>query len=95
MAKDRPSWRELPIAAIILEPGNIAETMTGDWRTGLRPSIDRSKCQRCHLCWVSCPDSSIVIVEDDYVQVDYYHCKGCGLCAKSCPYGAIEMVEEA
>jgi len=92
--KFRPTWQELPIAGIILEPGNIAESRTGDWRTGLMPRIDQEKCQRCYLCWAHCPDISIIIREDGGVEIDYYHCKGCGICVKVCPYKAIEMVEE-
>ncbi len=94
MVKERPSWRELPIAAVIPEPGNIAVSKTGEWRMGLKPSIDQSKCQRCYICWAYCPDASIVIGEDGSVSIDYYHCKGCGICSKVCPYKAIEMVEE-
>ncbi|MEM4700278.1 MAG: 4Fe-4S binding protein [Candidatus Nezhaarchaeales archaeon] len=93
MAKADPSWRELPIAGVILEPGNISESRTGEWRTGLRPIKDQSKCKKCYLCWAFCPDVSIAIEDDDTV-IDYYHCKGCGLCSRVCPYGAIAMVEE-
>lgn len=94
MDKFKPSWRELPIAAIITEPGNIAESKTGEWRTGLKPVIDQEKCKQCYICWAYCPDASIVLKDDGVVEIDYYHCKGCGLCSKICPYKAIEMVEE-
>jgi len=86
-------WREIPIGGILLEPGSAAEYRTGDWRL-FRPIIDCSKCIKCLLCWIYCPEPAIVRRDDDSVEVDYYHCKGCGICASECPVKAISMVEE-
>lgn len=86
-------WREIPIGGIILEPGSTVEYRTGDWRL-FRPIIDYSKCIKCLLCWIYCPEPAIVRKDDDSVEVDYYHCKGCGICASECPVKAISMVEE-
>jgi len=47
----------------------------------------------CLLCWIYCPDSSIVRKEK-CVEVNYDYCKGCGICAHECPKDAIKMVEE-
>lgn len=94
MVKLAPSVKELTIASIITEPGNAVEFKTGTWKTGLKPSMDQSKCKKCLLCWIYCPDIAIVVKEDGSVETDHYYCKGCGLCSKVCPYKAIEMVKE-
>jgi len=46
------------------------------------------------LCWIYCPDSSIIVEEAKIKGFDYNHCKGCGICSTQCPVDAIEMVEE-
>ncbi len=86
-------WKELEIGAVITEPGSSAEYRTGEWRSW-RPVFEQSKCVNCMLCWVFCPDSSIVVKEQKMVGVDYDHCKGCGICAHECPTDALEMNPE-
>ena len=73
------------------EPGSAGRT--GTWRDS-RPVIDESKCTRCLLCWLYCPEDTILRRDDDMVYVDYEYCKGCGICANVCPVGAITMVPE-
>jgi len=87
------SWRELEIGCIVPEPGNSVRYRTGDWRA-LRPVLDKSKCIKCLLCWVYCPEPAIIRHEDDSVEIDYNYCKGCGICANECPVKAITMVPE-
>jgi len=83
--KKEPGWKELPRGGIITEPGTSAKYKTGDWRTE-RPVWDPEKCVQCMICWVYCPDSSIIINEEGKVSgIDYEHCKGCGICAQECP----------
>jgi pyruvate ferredoxin oxidoreductase delta subunit len=74
-------------------PGASAEYRTGDWRIQRKPVINHQKCVMCLMCWIFCPDVSILRT-DKTVEVDYYHCKGCGVCANECPVKAIDMVEE-
>lgn len=93
MADDLKTWRELPVAMIVDQPGNTVDVETGTWRA-LRPVLDLSKCIKCLICWVYCPDLAIERLEDDYVRINYYYCKGCGICAEECPTKAIQMVEE-
>jgi pyruvate ferredoxin oxidoreductase delta subunit len=99
-----PGWKQLPIGAVILTPGNSVEYKTGEWRT-LRPEIDQDKCIRCRTCWMYCPEGAIQEVDEPYktktgrefkltYKVDYDYCKGCGICANECPVKAITMVEE-
>ena len=88
----KPGWKTLPIGAVVVEPGSSVKYKTGDWRA-FRPVVDKTKCVNCLLCWIYCPDSSI-IRREKWVDVNYEHCKGCGICAHECPTKAIEMVEE-
>ncbi|MBM1154945.1 4Fe-4S binding protein [archaeon] len=86
-------WKEIPIAGIPFKPGT--EYKTGSWRT-FKPVLDDSKCVRCLLCFVYCPEGCITWNEtENRVVIDYDFCKGCGICAAECPRQAIEMVLEA
>ena len=87
-------WKDIPIGGLILEPGNAEEYKTGSWRT-FKPVRDEEKCTHCLLCWIYCPDSSIIVEEGKIKGIDYEHCKGCGICSTQCPVNAIKMVEEA
>lgn len=84
---------EVPVTAIA-RPARGSAGRTGLWRTE-RPLIDRSRCVKCLLCWLYCPEGAIIRGEDDAVEIDYEYCKGCGICANECPVKAIEMVPEA
>ena len=83
---------KLPVTAIAA-PARGAAGRTGSWRIE-KPVIDQSRCIRCLLCWVYCPEPAVVRGEDDRVEVDYDYCKGCGICANECPVKAITMVPE-
>ncbi len=63
---------------------------TGTWRV-VKPVFDNSKCIKCRLCWLYCPENVIDIVEkeDAFIEIDYDYCKGCGVCAEVCPKKAI------
>lgn len=86
-------WKEIPIGGKILEAGNASEYKTGDWKT-FRPEIDKESCIKCLLCWLYCPDMSIKILEDGFVDVNLDYCKGCGICAEVCPKTCIKMEKE-
>lgn len=88
-----PSWRELTPGALVLEAGNATEYPTGTWRAK-RPIVDLEKCTHCMVCWLFCPDSSIVTANGRFVGFDLEHCKGCGICAVECPPKVIDMVDE-
>jgi pyruvate ferredoxin oxidoreductase delta subunit len=68
---------------------------TGSWRLQ-RPLYDSSKCIKCRLCWLYCPDSTIDINEGsaDFITINYDYCKGCGICSNVCPTKAITMAPE-
>ncbi len=86
-------WKEIPIGGLILEAGNAEKYETGSWRNQ-RPIRDEEKCTDCLICWIYCPDSSIMVEEGKIKGIDYAHCKGCGICAAQCPRKAIKMIEE-
>jgi len=90
----KAGWKELPIGSIIDEPGSAEKFFTGDWRS-YRPIWHEDKCKHCMICWVYCPDSSIIVKDGKMVGIDLDHCKGCGICAKECKFNAIEMKLES
>ncbi|PIX31990.1 ferredoxin [Candidatus Bathyarchaeota archaeon CG_4_8_14_3_um_filter_42_8] len=84
--------KEMPLTPISYPTvGSMGKT--GSWRT-FRPEVDYSKCTRCMLCWVYCPDAAISCQEDNSPKIDYDYCKGCGICANECPVKAIAMHRE-
>ena len=86
-------WKDIPIGGMIVEAGNAVAYETGDWRA-FRPILDADACIHCLLCWVYCPDSSILVKDEKMVGFALDYCKGCGICAEICPADCIEMVEE-
>jgi len=92
MSKVPKKRKELPITPLSWPTvGSMGKT--GSWRT-FRPEINYSKCTRCTLCWVYCPDAAITRGEDDSPKIDYDYCKGCGICANECPTKCITMKRE-
>lgn len=84
--------KEMPLTPISYPTvGSMGKT--GSWRT-FRPEVDYSKCTRCTLCWIYCPDAAIARQKDDSPKIDYDYCKGCGICANECPAKAIVMKRE-
>ena len=86
-------WKEIPTGGLIIDAGNATKYETGSWRSR-RPIRDEEKCTDCLICWVYCPDSSILTSKGKLTGIDYSHCKGCGICAEECPVNAITMVNE-
>ena len=86
-------WKEIPIGGVIDRAGSAEEYKTGDWRT-FKPVRDEKKCTHCLLCWIYCPDSSILVKDRKMVGFDDEHCKGCGICASVCPVKCIKMEKE-
>ena len=84
---------DLNAGALISQPTVGASGKTGTWRD-FRPVLDQSKCIKCLLCWISCPEGTVRRADDDSVSIDYDYCKGCGICANECPKKAITMVRE-
>jgi len=86
-------WHEILIGGMITDVGNSIHYKTGDWRS-YRPIWDDKKCNNCKVCWVYCPDGSIIVKDGVMIGMDLDHCKGCGICAQECPQKAIKMMEE-
>lgn len=87
------TWKDVGTGSIVTEPGSAAQYQTGGWRSQ-RPVYDNSKCNKCGLCYIFCPDSAIKQREDGLYEVDLFYCKGCGICAHECPKDVITMVQE-
>lgn len=87
------TWKDLEIGFIVTEPGNASQYKTGDWRSQ-RPIFDNSKCNKCGLCYIFCPEGCIEQQADGYFKADLFYCKGCGICAEECPKDVITMIEE-
>ena len=92
-AEGELAWKDLEIGSVITEPGNAAQYQTGDWKSQ-RPVLDESKCNKCGLCYIFCPEGCIKQKTDGYFEIDLSYCKGCGICAAECPKTAITMVAE-
>ena len=88
---DKKGAKDLAIGGLILEAGNAKEYETGSWRT-YKPVLRKEDCINCFFCWIFCPDSCVIVEDEDMKGFDYHICKGCGVCAKECPKDCIEMV---
>ncbi len=91
-----PTVGEIPLGGVIPSNGNSAMYYkTGSWRTQ-RPIFNDDACTDCLLCWLHCPDDSIVLEAGKVVGIDADFCKGCGICAKECnskPVKAMTMAQ--
>jgi len=88
------TWRDFDVGCIVTEPGSAAAYRTGDWRSQ-RPTYDFSRCLKCGMCQLFCPEGCIKMNDAGYFETNLYYCKGCGICARECPTYTITMQEEA
>jgi pyruvate ferredoxin oxidoreductase delta subunit len=91
-----PAWQELLPGCVVIEAGSASQYRTGDWKSQ-HPESDYSKCIKCGLCYIYCPEGCIVpkLGEEGFFEADMYYCKGCGICAQECHKDVITMVEES
>ena len=87
------TWKDLEVGCIVTEPGSSREYRTGDWRSQ-RPTYNFSKCIKCGLCQIYCPEGCIGQNAEGYFQSNLFWCKGCGICSRECPTKVISMVNE-
>jgi len=91
MSKEK-TWKEASPAGVCWKPSTTY--LTGDWKT-YKPVRDPTKCTRCLLCTLFCPDGAIKWQKDkNDIEFDLNYCKGCGICANECPTKAITMTIE-
>ena len=86
-------WQDINPGCMVFTPGSTRQYHTGSWRDQ-RPVYDFSRCIKCGLCYIFCPEGCISQDADGYFVADLDYCKGCGICAHECWPGAITMVEE-
>lgn len=84
----------IPEGVINIDAGNSDDYRTGGWRSE-RPVWTSDKCINCLICWIDCPDASILTKDREMSGIDLDHCKGCGICVRVCPSGALEMHRES
>ncbi len=87
------TWKDVEIGCIATEPGSTTQYKTGAWRSQ-RPTYDFTRCIKCGLCQLFCPEGCIEQNKEGHFQANLDYCKGCGICAKECWTQAIKMVEE-
>ena len=87
------TWKNLEIGSIVIEPGSASQYETGGWRSQ-RPIYDTSKCIKCGICYIFCPEGCIEQDTEGYFKANLFYCKGCGICARECWTQAITMVGE-
>ncbi len=87
------SWQDVNLGCVVFRPGSAGEYHTGTWRAQ-RPVWDNTKCIKCGLCYIVCPEGCISEGADGYYSADLDYCKGCGICPHECWPRAIKMVEE-
>ena len=86
-------WHELTLGCAIPNPGSAAANFTGSWRSS-RPVWEKTRCIKCGVCDMYCPDAAIAVDEYGYFGANLDYCKGCGICSRECPTGAIVMITE-
>lgn len=84
------TWKDIKPGFVVDTPGGAKSYRTGDWRSAW-PVYDKERCVKCGVCYVFCPDASIKIGAEGFVEFSDFYCKGCGICARECPTGAIKM----
>jgi len=62
-SEDQLTWKDLEIGCVVSDPGNASHYKTGDWRS-MQPVVDKSKCIRCVVCYIFCPDMAIHKTEE-------------------------------
>ncbi len=91
--EDELTWKDLRIGSIVAEPGSASQYQTGTWRSQ-RPLLDSSKCIKCGMCYIFCPEGCIEQNAEGYFEANLFYCKGCGICARECWPKAITMIGE-
>ena len=80
-------------APSIYAHGNTLLRHTGTWRFK-RPEIDLTRCTKCGICVLRCPDGAMALDAEGYPLIDYEQCKGCLICTMECPLHLIAAEKE-
>ncbi len=86
-------WKDFLPGFVLTETGTSENYLTGDWRSK-RPVWDNSKCIKCGLCYIFCPDMAVERRPDGYFEANLDYCKGCGICSVECQTQCIAMKDE-
>jgi pyruvate ferredoxin oxidoreductase delta subunit len=88
-----PGWKNLPIGCHVQEPMSARNNHTGSWRSS-RPLWDHTKCVKCGVCDLFCPEGCIKPNAEGYYEANLDYCKGCGICQLECVTRCISMKQE-
>ena len=88
-----PGWRSVSIGCHIAEPLSARNNHTGSWRSE-RPIWDHTRCVKCAVCDLFCPEACIKANTDGTYEADLNYCKGCGICMRECVTQCIHMEQE-
>lgn len=87
------TWQDLTKGVVLPYGGNAYLNHTGSWRSE-RPIWDTSRCVKCGVCHMYCPDMAITVDADGWYGANLDYCKGCGICSRECPTSSIHMKTE-
>lgn len=90
---DKWQPQDIPVG-YVCDGGTAEQYITGGWRSK-RPVWDKNSCTNCMMCWIVCPDSSIIVKDEKMTGIDYDHCKGCGICVHECKFDCLKLVKES
>jgi pyruvate ferredoxin oxidoreductase delta subunit len=105
-----PGWKSMEEALVVegISRGGNFEGHDGGYQPGrnpyfkkfstrtMRPVVDFSKCTKCTLCWLQCPDTCFDVTPDGFYDANMEACCGCGVCEAVCPVDkCVTMVNES
>ena len=95
ISRDRTSGRPRSSRAARSSPRRATreDYVTGGWRSE-RPYRDDEKCTQCLLCWIFCPDTSVIVEDEKVTTSTTTTARAAASAPTSARSDAIEMVPE-
>ncbi|MFQ5852418.1 MAG: (4Fe-4S)-binding protein [Candidatus Binatia bacterium] len=105
-----PGWKNMEEGLVVqaIARGGNFEGREGGYKPGrnpyfkkfttrtMRPVVDFSRCTKCTICWLQCPDTCFDVTPDGFYDANMEACCGCGVCEAVCPVDkCVTMVNES